>query len=450
MNSWKSRKESWSKKSDDSRLSYDTDYSRIIHSASFRRLQGKTQILSLGDSDFYRTRLTHSLEVAQIAYGLVRQLEKDYDNHPVADKFPEQNLVQSISLTHDLGHPPFGHGGEIALNYCMREHGGFEGNAQTLRILTRLEKFSESAGSNLTRRTLLGILKYPAKYSEVRNLDLFPVLCKETSTIKIIDSESSKPPKCYFDSESEIVEWILEDLDTEDKENFQKVKRNDKKDSKPIHKSFDCAIMDIADDVAYGVHDLEDAIALKLISENQFREDITKIDLSIFLEKLKEKYPDEFHENAYDTFVKNLFSDSKIRKRQISRLVHYFITNIEIYEENNFQELLLKYRVRLNHNCRNFLDILQNFVVKRVIKSPGVQHLEFKGQQMVVSVFEALASEPKRLLPEDTYILYKNMDSDLDKKRVICDHVSGMTDGFLLKTYDRLFSPRMGSIFDRL
>jgi dGTPase len=184
MNSWESRRENWSQKSNDARSSYDTDYARIIHSASFRRLQGKTQILSLGDSDFYRTRLTHSLEVAQIAYGLVRQLEKDCASHPVADKFPVQNLVQSISLTHDLGHPPFGHGGEIALNYCMREYGGFEGNAQTLRILTRLEKFSESAGSNLTRRTLLGILKYPAKYSKVRNSDLSPVLCKETSILK--------------------------------------------------------------------------------------------------------------------------------------------------------------------------------------------------------------------------------------------------------------------------
>jgi dGTPase len=116
MNSWENRREFWIKKPDDTRSSYDIDFSRIIHSASFRRLQGKTQILNLGDSDFYRTRLTHSLEVAQIAYGLVKQLEQKNTDHPIAGKFPEQNLVQSISLTHDLGHPPFGHGGEVALN----------------------------------------------------------------------------------------------------------------------------------------------------------------------------------------------------------------------------------------------------------------------------------------------------------------------------------------------
>src|SRR5712671_2945909 len=137
--SWLERREHWNPQQDDARDASDIDYARIVHSASFRRLQGKTQILNLGDSDFYRTRLTHSLEVAQIAGGIIRHLEKHFSTHPVAKHLPDRSMIQAIGCTHDLGHPPFGHGGETALNYCMRDFGGFEGNGQTLRILSKLE-----------------------------------------------------------------------------------------------------------------------------------------------------------------------------------------------------------------------------------------------------------------------------------------------------------------------
>jgi dGTPase len=151
---WLERRESWSSQAEDARDEAGVDYARVVHSASFRRLQGKTQILNLGDSDFYRNRLTHSLEVAQIASGIVSQFEKNFPAHAAIPHLPNANQIQAIGLTHDLGHPPFGHGGEVALNYCMRDAGGFEGNGQTLRILARLEKFSKDAGSNLTRRSL--------------------------------------------------------------------------------------------------------------------------------------------------------------------------------------------------------------------------------------------------------------------------------------------------------
>lgn len=134
--SWYARQENWKAQSEDARDEADVDYARVIHSASFRRLQGKTQILNLGDSDFYRTRLTHSLEVAQIAGGIVRQLRQDFSDHAASAHLPDHSLIQAIGVTHDLGHPPFGHGGEVALNYCMRAAGGFEGNGQTLRILS--------------------------------------------------------------------------------------------------------------------------------------------------------------------------------------------------------------------------------------------------------------------------------------------------------------------------
>lgn len=448
MINWEERFEKHQRQKEDARSEYDADYARIVHSASFRRLQGKTQILNLGEGDFYRTRLTHTLEVSQIATGIVRQFTKYKIDHPASSLFPSDILIQAICLTHDLGHPPFGHGGEVALNYCMRNNGGFEGNGQSLRILTKLERFSNAAGSNLTRRTLFGVLKYPVSYSAAQNPDLKPKNFDQTGTVNIIDREFYKPPKCYLDSEEKIVEWIIKDLSSSDKELFLQVEERSNKHKRALHKSFDCSIMDIADDIAYGVHDLEDAISLKLITEDQFRQDVPEKDCAHFLDKLKEKkYPKEFESNTYDEFVTKLFSDSSTRKRQIGRLVHYFITHVDIIEKNQFQENFLKYCAGVDKEAKTFLDTLQKFIVKKVIRSPNVQHLEYKGQNMVMSVFDVLISEPECFLPNDTYQSFIQNNKDT---RIICDYLAGMTDHYLLKTYDRLFSPRMGSIFDRL
>lgn len=446
--SWYERKESWKAQSEDAREDGDIDYARVIHSGSFRRLQGKTQILNLGDSDFYRTRLTHSLEVAQIAGGITKQLTKSFPIHPATPFLPDRSMIQAIGCCHDLGHPPFGHGGEVALNYCMRDkRGGFEGNGQTLRILSRLENFSASAGANLTRRTLLGTLKYPVTYSSAQNVDIIPKLLDGPSTIRIIDGKASKPPKCYLDCEGDVVAWVLEPLSSEDRNNFQTFVPVDGKHHKPAHKSLDCSIMDIADDIAYGVHDLEDAIALKLITEARFREAVAENDCGSFLEAIKDKYPEESENDVYGKMVEGLFGHSATRKRFISRLVHHFMTAIGFVELEQFSEPLIRYRVQMQDRQRKFLDALQNLVTTDVIKSPGVQHLEFKGQGMVVSVFEALEADPKRLLPTDAFSRFDNSGGDV---RVICDFVSGMTDSYLLKTYERLFAPRMGSVFDKL
>src|ERR1700722_9365109 len=118
------RRSGWKVGSADARTEFEVDFARIVHCGSFRRLQGKTQILNLGDSDFYRTRLTHSLEVAQIAGGVMRQLAKTCSDHEAFPFLPPLSLIQTSGFCHDLGHPPFGHGGEAALNYCMRAHGG--------------------------------------------------------------------------------------------------------------------------------------------------------------------------------------------------------------------------------------------------------------------------------------------------------------------------------------
>ncbi|MFT3965318.1 MAG: anti-phage deoxyguanosine triphosphatase [Sphingobium sp.] len=444
--SWSARRENWTPQAEDAREDGDIDYARVIHSASFRRLQGKTQILNLGDSDFYRTRLTHSLEVAQIAGGIVKQLAKSCPDHEATRHLPERAMMHAIGCTHDFGHPPFGHGGEIALNYCMRDHGGFEGNGQTLRILSRLERFSKNAGANLSRRSLLGVLKYPVPYSAARNPDIVPALLSGPSTIRIIDGKASKPPKCHMDSEQAVVDWIVDPLSPADRGLFRTIAPPQPgKHGRALHKSLDCSIMDVADDIAYGVHDLEDAIALGLVSREAFHAALQDRCPS-FLDALKAKYPGESENNVFSRMVDGLFGDEGLRKRFISRLVHHFITALE-YREEPFEEPLLRYRVRVRTAQRGFLDILKDFVVREVITSPAVQHLEFKGQGMVVAVFEAMQADPERLLPRDVLARF---DAAEGSPRIICDYVAAMTDTALLKTYERLFSPRMGSVFDKL
>lgn len=449
---WEERRGKWWQHSEDARTPYDIDYARIVHSGSFRRLQGKTQVLNLGDSDFYRTRLTHSLEVAQIANSLVRQLRND-DTHEAHQYLPKEPLIQSLGLAHDLGHPPFGHGGEVALNYCMRNDGGFEGNGQTLRILSQLENFSENCGADLTRRTLLGVLKYPVCYDDVANPSIIPEMKEELCSIRVINRKKAKPPKCYLKTERDVVNWILEPLSPEDREKFTATDKKlsdakgEARHAKALYKSFDCSIMDVADDIAYGVHDLEDAIAMKLVTEREFRNLITVDVCSEFLSSLVKKDPTKSSDDLYELFVHGLFGNGKERKHWISRVVHHFVTNIRIVSIGEFKEPLINFRADLPNAQKSFLDALRAFVVDRVIRSPEVQHLEFKGQKMVVSVFEAIASDPKSLLP----LAAQNGGSlSASDNRAVCDYVAGMTDGFLLKTYERLFSPRMGSVFDRL
>ena len=236
-------------------------------------------------------------------------------------------------------------------------------------------------------------------------------------------------------------------LPSEDRNGFQEFEAKEGKHKKPKHKSLDCSIMDAADDIAYGVHDLEDAIALKLITEVRFRELVPEDGCSSFLDALKAKYPGESENDVYGRMIDGLFGDSSSRKHFVSRLVHHFVTAMEYIEHSQFEEPIIRYRAEMKTCQRKFLDALQDLVTRDVIKSPGVQHLEFKGQGMVVAVFEAMQSDPARLLPSDALARFEKSAGDF---RVICDFVAGMTDLYLLKTYERLFAPRMGSVFDKL
>jgi len=444
---WLDRRSGWVKSDQDARSAGDVDYGRVIHSASFRRLQGKTQILNLGDSDFYRTRLTHSLEVAQIATGLGAQLQHDFPDHAAIAYIPERSMMQAIACTHDLGHPPFGHGGEVALNYCMRENGGFEGNGQTLRILSRLEKFSTSNGADLSREALLGVLKYPVAYSAVANPVLAPRLLTGTSGTPILDRQASKPPKCYMDSEADVVEWLLEPLSEDDRALFQASDQKSGKHAKARHKSFACSIMDLADDVSFGIHDMEDALALRLVDDAGFRRHVTPDTCAGLLNYLNSNYAGKYGNDVYDGLIRKLFSSGEERKHQINRILNFIIPSVRIREVPEFEEPRLRYRVELPEHVANFVEALKDLVREELIKSPGVQHLEFKGQMMVISVFEVLKSDPASFLPSDIYDKYQRSDDPL---RHICDYVAGMTDTYLLKTYERLFAPRIGSVFDKL
>lgn len=328
----------------------------------------------------------------------------------------------------------------------MRGAGGFEGNGQTLRILARLENFSAGAGANLSRRTMLGVLKYPVAFGRIANPALAPALLSGPTTIKILDGRVSKPPKCYLDSEQGVVDWILAPLSASDREAFQAFAPQEGKHGKPLNKALDCSIMDAADDIAYGVHDLEDAIALDLVSRDAFAAALQDKCPS-FLDALKAKYPGESENDVFAQMIDGLFGGAPSRKRFIGRLVHHFLTAVEFVEVPEFAEPFLRWRVRVASPRRELLDVLQDFVVREVITSPAVQHLEFKGQGMVVAVFEAMQADPQRLLPREELAKFEAAGGSL---RIICDYVASMTDTHLLKTYERLFSPRMGSVFDRL
>ncbi|MGQ3297345.1 anti-phage deoxyguanosine triphosphatase [Reyranella sp.] len=444
---WEERKSGWVKKTGDARTSGDVDYARVIHSASFRRLQGKTQILNLGDSDFYRTRLTHSLEVAQIAGGLAAQLRQNFPQHEAIPYIPDRSLMHAIACTHDLGHPPFGHGGEVALNYCMRANGGFEGNGQTLRILSKLEKFSEANGADLCRTALLGVLKYPVAYSVARNPEIQPRMLPDTSGTPLLDRKASKPPKCYMDSEADVVSWLLRPLSDNDRDLFQACDPQPGKHGRARHKSFACSIMDLADDISFGVHDMEDAMALRLVDEAAFRRHVTPKKCEGLLSYLNSNYAGKYGNDVHDGLVTQLFKDGAERKHQINRILNFVITSVEIEEVSEFTEPRLRYRAKLPEPVARFVGAVKDFIREEVILGPSVQHLEFKGQMMVISVFEVLKSDPKSFLPCD---IYQKYETSADPLRDICDYVAGMTDTYLLRTYERLFAPRIGSVFDKL
>lgn len=393
------------------------DRARIIHSSAFRRLQSKTQVLGVGDNDFYRTRLTHSMEVAQIGSGICEHLKQTYaDNDAISQQIPSFFQIEATCLAHDLGHPPFGHGGEVALNYHMLGHGGFEGNGQTLRILSKLGEYSEQHGLDVTRRTLLGVLKYPVLHSEVQQAGL------TTDT----PLNAFKPPKSIHNDEEDVLHWILEEFSQHDSDKFRtKTEKDGKRRSQ--FKAFDTSIMELADDISYGVHDLEDALALGLVTERQWREDVLQnaLDDSPLIAKA-----DFYHDKLFSP-------DSRDRKHAISKLIGYLVPQITVERQQQFEHPQLDLQAKLPVEAEHMLELLKRFVFKHVIRSAEVKAMEFKGQRIIMALFEALNDAPEQLLQPSTLQKYQQATNP---KRVISDYISGMTDHYARKQYSQLFS----------
>jgi dGTPase len=426
----------------DHRDPFQRDRARILHSAAFRRLQSKTQVMGSGQSDFYRTRLTHSLEAAQIGSGITAQLRCKYPKQ-CKILFPDtDSLIESICLAHDIGHPPFGHGGEVALHYMMRDHGGFEGNGQTFRIVARIEPFSEFNGMNLTRRTLLGLMKYPQTLANLNNDDLNA----PATSFRQLKASEWHPPKGLYTDDIDIIDWLLEPLSDKDKSQFQRIIKKAHSHHKTCFKSLDCSIMELADDIAYGIHDLEDAIVTGIVTQTDFHKEV--------IEKLL-RLNDDWLSEYCQTLSNNLFSDAHhLQKDAIGGLVNYLITSIELTDLNhsltdvNFEEPLLRYNATLPQTTSQALQIFKDFVFNFVIKQTNIQRLEYRGQQIVMELFEALSSDPLRLLPKNSAKRYQcAVENDENPMRVIADYVSGMTDDYASRRHQSLFVSSANSAY---
>ncbi|MCW9709771.1 deoxyguanosinetriphosphate triphosphohydrolase family protein [Avibacterium sp. 21-586] len=429
----------------DLRPPFRRDRGRILHSAAFRCLQAKTQIHAVGENDFYRTRLTHSLEVAQIGSSLVAQLKFTEAFAHLADQLktdkntlqkqlkpllPSNDLIESLCFAHDIGHPPFGHGGEVALNYMMRDHGGFEGNAQTFRLLTKLEPYTPDAGMNLTRRTLLGVVKYPALLDNVS---------PQYAAMSQLHQDSLNKPKMadwipgkgLFRDDLDVFIWLLSPLTEKDRHLFQRL-NNERKSPEQIlktcYKSLDCSIMELADDIAYGVHDLEDAIVLGMVHQHQWQEAFEKL----------QDCDSEWIKQHIESISRNLFSPYHYeRKNAIGALVNYFITNVRWKISADFSEPLLRYNAELSSDVIAVLKVFKNFVWKYVICDVNTQRIEYKGQRMLREMFQVFANNPERLLPPYVFEQWRNAD-EMHKQRVVCDYIASMSDANARRLYQQL------------
>ncbi|WP_424411711.1 anti-phage deoxyguanosine triphosphatase [Pasteurella sp. PK-2025] len=429
----------------DHRPPFRRDRGRILHSAAFRCLQAKTQIHAIGENDFYRTRLTHSLEVAQIGSSLVSQMkfsetfthlsqqlsvEKSELQKHLKTLLPSNDLIESLCFAHDIGHPPFGHGGEVALNYMMREHGGFEGNAQTFRLLTKLEPYTENAGMNLTRRTILGIVKYPT-ILDLSSAQYAELPFASHGDPRYVKMNAWRPGKGLFRDDLAMFEWLLEPLSAKDRDlfgQFKKVRSNPEEILKTRFKSLDCSLMELADDIAYGVHDLEDAIVVGVVNLQQWQH---------ALQALK-ACPSAWIQKNIDDITEKLFSDQHyLRKNAIGALVNYFITHVRWTLTAEFDDPLLRYNAQLPAEVEAVLQIFKEFVRDYVILNVDTQRIEYKGQRILAEMFQIFESDPERLLPPNTVKRWQNAPS-AGKKRIICDYIAGMSDAYALRVYQQL------------
>lgn len=356
------------------------DYARVLYSSSFRRLQGKMQLLGIDSNRFNRNRLTHSLEVAQIARSIATDL-----------KLKKTVISETCSLAHDIGNPPFGHYGEVILNELSAGCGGYEGNAQAFRILRTLEKKHHSYnGLNLTIRSLLGITKYFYKRND-------------------------NPKKFLYEADYDFLKGEL------DKNKLQ------------ITKSIDAQIMDLADEIAYAAHDLEDALSFRMITIGEIVHEF----------KISDDY-----KSAYNNFSKiaqhaqrealksNKQETSEeysvvLRKELTSTIVNVLCRDVALVDNGkNGPELGYKEKSNLAKGLKKLL-------FKAILRKKDVQLYEKRGEKIIRGLFEVLSDKKYN---KDNILLPPELRNLNDcKDRLVVDYIAGMMDSFAAQEYEKYF-----------
>lgn len=398
----------------DEREEFERDRARIIHSAAFRRLQGKTQVFGVRYGDFFRTRLTHSLEVAQIGKGLAFRLGVD------------PTLVEAICLAHDIGHPPFGHYGEQVLRVGIAEHGGFEANAQNLRVLTQLEvKSDRYMGLNLTRSVLDGLLKYKA----------------------VLGSQSGLSKFCYAD-DAPLLEWVCQDGSLEER-------------------SFECQIMNWADDVAYSAHDLEDGIHVGMISLQHLRRPRNQ---DAVIQRVREGAEERGHAWSADEVVRELDwlaarlveleslpTPRRVRaalKDLTSRLINEFVRCAQGAPRLGWTERQserYRYGLMVPDAQERRCEVLKQVAFVLVFAEPRVTTLAHRARHMVDRLFAVFQGEENgAMYPLEFQDMFAAARNDTERRRVACDYIATMTDFQAERAYQRLFVPGYESILEPL
>ncbi|MEO1240570.1 MAG: deoxyguanosinetriphosphate triphosphohydrolase [Pseudomonadota bacterium] len=363
------------------RTPFQRDRDRVIHAVAFRRLKHKTQVFVSHEGDHYRTRLTHSLEVAQIARTLARALKLDED------------LAECLALAHDLGHPPFGHTGEDVLKECMAPYDGFDHNAQTLRLLTKLERrHAEFDGLNLTWETLEGVVKH--------NGPLTGALADRNETLPAAILEYAEAHDLWLDT----------------------------------YPSLEAQVAAIADDIAYNNHDADDGLRAGLFDYSEAR-DVPLIGAAIRSAEMR--YP----EAPRDILIAEAVSDL------IGVMVGDVLSETQARIEKSSPQDADAVRKAGSAICgfsptmAADLTELRSFLHENMYRHYKVNRARSQAKRIVKSLFDLFFSEPETLPPEwrARYEGARGKDNGARLARVVCDYIAGMTDRYAMREYRRLF-----------
>ena len=410
----------------DYRNAFQIERDRIVFSYPFRRLQSKTQVFQSGEYDFYRTRLTHSIEVAKICRSICEYLRRN--SADLSDNFYiDADLTEAIGLAHDLGHPPFGHIGERKLNELMKPHGGFEGNAQTLRIITELmyEQPGKTKGIAPTRAFLDGVMKYKALFSE----------CIEHSA----DGSSRHPENHFIYDEQASWRTQLFDEDT-------LPKLSDTKDTLNSFKSIECQIMDWADDAAYSINDIVDGIHARYISIGRLSEWAAHQKLTDNENKLLEKLCRVIREERYESYF----------GARIGLFVHgcKLVKRKGILSDTTNRHA---FDLQIDTDVETESKFYKRIAFDLIFCSPQLQQVEFKRGYILQKLFHALrehciekGEKNLRILPVYEHELIQQESSDEGRIRRLCDFIAGLTDTLAVRTYKRLYDPDFSLITELL